>query len=73
MLPDLTCLLVIVSERAYLVVSRARFFAIYIYLISTVLHTIMFYVILNTRNSNFAMRVNFITRTFHAAAMLVTC
>ena len=27
------------------------------------------YVILNTRNSNFAMRVNFITRTFHAAAL----
>ena len=29
----------------------------------------MFYVILNTRKSNFAMRVNFITRTFHAAAL----
>ena len=29
----------------------------------------MFYVILNTRKSNFVMRVNFITRTFHAAAL----
>ena len=33
------------------------------------LHTIMFYVILNRRKSNFAMRINFITRTFHAAAL----
>ena len=65
-------LLIIASERsepADLVVSRARFFYIYISPISTALHTVMFYVILNTRKSNFAMRVNFITRTFHAAAL----
>ena len=48
------------SERAYLVVSRARFF--YIYTISTG-------TALRNCNSNFAMRVNFITRTFHAAAL----
>ena len=31
----------------------------------------MFYVILKTRKSNFAMSVNFITRTFHAAALAI--
>ena len=29
---------------------------------------VAYYHVLNTRNSNFAMRVNFITRTFHATA-----
>ena len=60
---------IIASERADLLVSRARFFAIYISRSLQALHTtVMFYVILNTRNSNFAMRINFITRTFHATA-----
>ena len=47
-------------ERADLVVSRARFF------VST---GAAYRNVLNTRKSNFAMRVNFITRTFHAAAL----
>ena len=38
-------------------------------IISRRCHTVMFYVILNTRKSNFAMRVNNTrARTFHAAA-----
>ena len=53
--------LLVASERSDLF-SR-------ISIISRRCHTVMFYVILNTRKSNFAMRVNNTrARTFHAAA-----